>query len=110
MLHSHHRRYSQATTDSDDSYTLHNANLNLAHHLYSHTVLQQFEILGPSFSTVYYDGFDRRTLSLNQYIQVLQGKVEEQNEIIAAQDTAISEQSESINAMKRSLNNFTTRK
>jgi hypothetical protein len=100
-----HRRYSQTTSESDDSYTLHN--VDVAHFLYPHTLLQQFENLSPRSSSVCDDGCNGTAFSLNQYIQILQSKIEEQNDVIAAQDLAIIEQSESIKALKRSLDNLT---
>jgi hypothetical protein len=70
-------------------------------------LLQQFENLSPRSSSVCDDGCNGTAFSLNQYIQILQSKIEEQNDVIAAQDLAIIEQSESIKALKRSLDNLT---
>jgi hypothetical protein len=105
MIHSQHRRYSQATTESDDSYTLNN--IDVAHCLHTHMLLQRSEILGQRSSTVCDHGCTGAAFRLNQYVQVLQGKIEEQNGIIAAQDLAIIEHSESIKALRRCLDNFT---
>ena len=99
------RRYSQATTESDDSFTLHSS--DLARFLYPHTVLQNFEFINQSSSTVYDERSNSTSFRLNHYVHILQGKIEEQNDIIAAQNLAIIEQSENIKAMKRSLDNST---
>ena len=109
-----HRRHSQATTVSDDSFT--QTTSDLVHLHYPLPYPNPYPLHGHierdslSYSAVRDDVTSHTTSDLNHCIKMLQSRIDAQQEVIAAQKSAIYEQSESIRTLELNIEYWTNLK